>query len=345
MSTDSHEPAGGTGAGVSAPLPTERGPVSALVLGMLRGQVPRAVPDTGGDVLTDEDVQLALWCLLELHHRGFVGIDPELEWDPELIRIRGVLEAAHVAALRDLTSARLDRVGPGDDLVTQVDTLLAVDDDGPSLAEHLRRHADVEQFRDFLRQRSIYHLKESDPQTFVVARLDGAPKVALAELQYDEFGAGRPAALHSTLFAQALAVCDLDPSYGAYLDEARAPTLAVNTTMSLFGLHRRWRGAAMGHLAAFESTSSLPCRRIAAGARRLGLPDAVATYYDEHVEADAVHEQIAVRGICVPLVEGEPALRDDVLFGIAACLELDALAARDQMEQWESVSPAQVMPA
>lgn len=105
--------------------------------------------------------------------------------------------------------------------------------------------------------------------------------------------------------------------------------------MSVFGLHRRWRGAAMGHLAAFESTSSRPCSRIAAGARRLDLPEAVAAYYEEHIEADAVHEQLAVRGICVPLVEADPGLRQDVLLGVAACLDLDGLAAGEHLARWD----------
>lgn len=322
-------------------LPTERGAVSAYVLRMLRGADPGPLPALEDTVLTDEDVQLALWCLLELHHHGFEGIDPGMEWDPDVIRVRRALEEAHLAALRDLTRTRFEQVDPRADLADQIEEMLAVDD-GPSVAEHLRRHADAEQFRDFLRQRSIYHLKESDPHAFVVPRLDGPAKVALAELQYDEFGAGRPAGLHATLFANALAACDLDPAYGAHVNEARATTLAVNTTMSIFGLNRRWRGAAMGHLAAFESTSSLPCRWITAGARRLGLPEGVAVYYEEHIEADAVHEQLAVHGICVPLVASEPALHEDVLLGVAACLELDAMAARDQLARWGSARAAGV---
>lgn len=309
--------------------------MSALVLRMLRGGAPEPLPDLPADVLLDEDVQLALWCLLELHHHGLDGVEPELEWEPEVIRVRRVLEEAHLASVRDLTRERLSLVDPRDDLVDQVDTLLGADD-GPSLAEYLARSAGPEEFRDFLRQRSIYHLKESDPHAFVIPRIDGRAKVALAELQYDEFGAGRPAALHARLFGEALDACGLDPAYGAHVDDARVSTLAVNTTMSVFGLHRRWRGAAMGHLAAFESTSSLPCRQIAAGARRLGLPEAVAVYYEEHIEADAVHEQLAVRGICVPLVDEEPGLREDVLLGVAACLELDGLAGREQLAQWEA---------
>lgn len=328
---------------MSAPLPEPRGPVSERVLRMLRGDGPSRAPlvSTGDDVLQDEDAQLSLWLLLELHHRGLQGVGPELEWDPQVIGLRRDLEQVHLAALRELVRDRLALVDPDDDLATQIGTLLA-QDDGPSVADFLARRADTEQFLDFLRQRSIYHLKESDPHAFVVPRLDGPAKVALAELQYDEFGAGRPAGLHSLLFAQALRACGLDPSYGAYLDGARASTLAVNTTMSIFGLHRRWRGAAMGHLAAFESTSSMPCRRISTGARRLGLPDAVAVYYDEHIEADAVHEQLAIRNICVPLVADEPELREDVLLGVAACLALDALAGREQLALWHAGATEEV---
>ena len=43
--------------------------------------------------------------------------------------------------------------------------------------------------------------------------------------------------------------------------------------MSLFGLHRRRRGAIVGHLALFEMTSSVPNRRYADGLRRLGFGD------------------------------------------------------------------------
>ena len=66
--------------------------------------------------------------------------------------------------------------------------------------------------------------------------------------------------------------------------------------MTLFGLHRRLRGAIAGHLAAFEMTSSLPNRTYGDGFRRLGFGGDVTGYFDEHVEADAVHEQIAASG-------------------------------------------------
>ena len=100
------------------------------------------------------------------------------------------------------------------------------------------------------------------------------------------------------------------PEYGAYVDEAPLEVLEQNNAMSLFGLHRRLRGAALGHLAAFEATSSMPSRRMAQGLQRLGLAEEMVDYYAEHVEADAVHEQLAVRDVCGALVEEEPELDD-----------------------------------
>ena len=211
---------------------------------------------------------------------------------------RRVLEEAHLADVRDLTRER--------------------------------RAA----FRDFLRQRSIYHLKESDPHAFVVPRIDGR---ARSRSRSCSTTSSAPAARrHCTPVSSRMPwppAASTPPTGRTSMPPA--PTLAVNTTMSVFGLHRRWRGAAMGHLAAFESTSSRPCSRIAAGARRLDLPEAVAAYYEEHIEADAVHEQLAVRGICVPLVEADPGLRQDVLLGVAACLDLDGLAAGEHLARWD----------
>ena len=328
-------------------LPQARGPLSAHVLEVLRAEPSPALPDAAwasqvaavADVLGDEDFQLALWLLFEVHYRGFEGV-PDHEWDPHVVALRAALTDRFEAELRSCTE---DVVGQAldasDDLVEQV-TVVIDTVDGPSVARHLQREASREEVVDFMRQRSLYHLKESDPHAFVVPRIDGRAKVALAELQYDEYGAGRPERLHSRLFVDALDACGLDSTYGAYVEEVPGHTLAVNNIMSLFGLSRRLRGAALGHLAAFEATSSAPCRRIAAGIERVGLPDVVAAYFHEHVEADAVHEQVAIRDICGGLLEDHPALRTDVLFGVAACLHLDVLAAEGLLATWRDARDA-----
>ena len=312
-------------------LPTPRGELTEQLVGVLSaGSAP--VTSLTATATDETDHQLALWILHELHYRGFEETSDALEWDPDLIRLRGSLERQLEACLRaavadDLAAA----TEQGTDLTTRLEHLTR--DQPGRLAEHLAREASIDQFREFLVQRSIYHLKESDPHAWALPRLEGAAKVALAELLYDEYGAGVPERLHSRLFADALRAMGMDATYGAYIDDASWQTLAVNNTMTMFGLHRRFRGAVMGHLAAFEMTSSLPARRIAQGADRLSLDAAVVAYYDEHVEADAVHEHVAA-GICASLVEDDPVVADDVLFGAAACVELDRLAAQVLLTRW-----------
>ena len=75
-------------------------------------------------------------------------------------------------ALEDRLRSRWEATGPttvdapGDVPAALAEVVAA--DDGPSLADHVRRRADREEVLELLRQRSIYHLKESDPSAFVV---------------------------------------------------------------------------------------------------------------------------------------------------------------------------------
>lgn len=311
-------------------LPHPRGPLSTALFRVLQHGGPAPAP---ARAVADADLQICLWVLYELHYRGFDDVDPAWEWDPDLLRLRGLLERTFEAQVRRLTRLAAPAAVPGRDLVSDLEEIGARSA-GP-LARYLQRTASTQEFREYLALRSLYHLKEADPHTWVLPRLSGASKVALAELQYDEYGGGVPARLHQQLYAEALDAAGLDPAYGAYVNRTPAHVLAVNNVMSLFGLHRRLRGAAMGHLAAFEMTSSVPCRKIAGGVGRLGLGDAVARYFDEHVEADAVHEHVASRSICAALVDEEPALRADVLFGATACVLLDEVSAERTLADWK----------
>jgi hypothetical protein len=156
------------------------------------------------------------------------------------------------------------------------------------------------------------------------------------ELQYDEYGDGDPNRLHHHLFARGMDAVGLRSEYGAYVDDALPETLELNNAVSLFGLHRRLRGAAMGHLAAFEMTSSLPSRKMVQGLDRLGLAGPMSAYYDEHVEADAIHEHLAAQDICGTLAEDEPDQAADILFGAWTCLDLEARFATALLEQWDA---------
>lgn len=282
----------------------------------------------------EEDAQISLWALYELHYRSFEDVDDRWEWQPATLQVRQGLEAALETELRGLAAPHIREVvgregGLAERLFAMVETF-----DAPQLSAYIQKKATVEQVREFLLHRSIYQLKEADPHSFVIPRLDGTAKAALVELQFDEYGGGRPERVHQTLFAQTLAAAGLDDRYGAYVNDVPAATLVLSNALSMFCLHRRLRGAALGHLAAFEATSSLPCRRYAAGLRRVALAES-AWYFDEHIEADAIHEQLAMRAICQQLATEEPSLENDIVFGAIACLALDARLSRDLITAWD----------
>jgi hypothetical protein len=321
------------------PLPDSRGPLTAVLLHELRSDAhrlpPIALPEPE-DPLLDEDLQLALYVLYELHYRGFDGVDERWEWEPSLLAVRRVLEDIFEGGL-------FTAVGPPDDepglRPEDMDVALRgiADADAasePSLSLFLERDGTRDQFREFVVHRSAYQLKEADPHSWAIPRLSGPPKAALVEIQADEYGGGRAARVHAQLFADAMSTLGLDASYGAYLDVIPGVTLATVNLMSLMGLHRRWRGGIVGHLALFEMTSSVPNGRYARGLRRLGL-EAATPFFDEHVEADAVHENIASVDLAGGLARAEPALAGQILWGARALVELEARWSRHLLSAWE----------
>lgn len=317
-------------------LPAPRGPLSAAVRDVLAGEAgvetlvdltsspAPAAADPYGD-----DLQLALYACYELHYRSFAGVDPELEWVPELLALRRAMERPFLAALR------AEVVG-GDDVDGELDQLLVepVDGWGPSyfLAERgERRHV-----AEYVALRSLYHLKEADPQSWVIPRLEGQAKASLVSVQHDEYGAGRGERLHARLFADMMVELGLDAAYGAYLDVAPAAVLATVNLMSLCGLHRSLRGSLIGQFAMVEITSSPGSRRLASAMERLGVGPTSMAFYLEHVEADAVHEQVVRRGVIADLVAREPELAADVVFGLQASALLEDRLAQQLLGAWDA---------
>jgi hypothetical protein len=283
------------------------------------------------DPLSDDDLQLALYLCFELHYRSFSGVDADWEWDPGLIAIRNALEDVFFAALGEAVGPH-ETVNPAD--MGELLFRLEAEDGGPSLSRYLEREADIEQFREFVVHRSFYQLKESDPHSWAIPRLDGPAKTALLEVQADEYGGGRPERMHSRLFAKTMRSLGLDDRENAYLFLAPGETLATVNLMSASGLRRSRRGIIVGHLAMFEMTSSLPNRRYGNALRRLGFDAEATDFYDEHVEADAVHENIAAYDLAGGLAGQEPELAPDIVFGARALLLLEARFAQRLLDSW-----------
>jgi hypothetical protein len=274
-----------------------------------------------------DDLQLALYLCYELHYRGFAGVPADREWDPDLLRTRAALEHRFLSALRADTPVH-DTV---DDALAD---LLVEPAEGDGVSHFLRDEGELWQLREYATQRSLYHLKEADPHAWVLPRLTGRAKAGMAAVEFDEFGGGRPDRLHAHLFAALMTDLGLDTTYGRYLDAASARMLATVNLMSLFGLHRALRGALVGHFASVEITSSPGSRRLAEAMRRTGAGPAAEHFYDEHVEADAVHEQVVRHEVIGGLLAEEPHLASDVAFGIDATEYLEGRFADELLGNW-----------
>lgn len=317
-------------------LPPPRGPLSEQLFEALEGP-PQARPAAPGlvdaaDPIADDDLQLALYVAYELHYSGIRGVDERWEWSPSLLSFRGALERPFEEAVAALVppaeAAELESVG-------EALQRIVAEDPGPPLSRYLETRGTREQMLEHVVHRSAYQLKEADPHSWAIPRLGPRPKSALLEVQFDEYGGGSSERMHSNLFAKTMAGLGLDPTYGRYLDRWPGVTLATVNLVTGFGLHRRRRGALVGHLAGFEMTSSIPNRRYGNALRRLGHGPEVTHFYDEHVEADAVHENIAAWDLAGGLAAEEPEVAADVLFGARALLQLEAKWATHLMDSWE----------
>ena len=316
----------------SADLPTPRGPITRWLFTHLRGGPAGPRPEVpAADAGTDDDVQLALYCCYELHYRGFRGLDPELEWDLDMLALRADLEARFLADVE----RSVDIVAPVSPSGAESCLLaLASGGDGPSLSAEVLQAGSMERVRELCIHRSAYQLKEADPHTWVIPRLQGEAKAATVEIQSDEYGDGHARAMHAQLFADTMRAVELDPTYGAYLGLIPGVTLATTNLISLFGLHRRWRGALVGHLALFEMTSVGPMGRYAEALEQLGVGPEGRAFYEVHVEADEEHQHIALERIVRGLLRDEPELARDVVFGATALTEIEGRFADHLRTSW-----------
>ena len=335
-------------------LPRPRGPLTAHLFEHLTAgphELP-PLPAATDDALTGDDFQLALYCCYELHYRGFAGVDDGWEWEPSLLAARRDLEgefehrlAEDVAFGGQPDDLDLDADDLDPDLVVPALRDIVENAAGPSLSRHMLGRGTLAQFREFAVHRSAYQLKEADPHTWAIPRLAGGPKAALVAIQYDEYGRGVDSEMHATLFATTMERLGLSPDYGAYLHLLPGATLATCNLVSLFGLHRRWRGALVGHLAVFESTSVRPMGRYARALRRLGVAVDSERFYDVHVAADAGHEAVALKDLAAGLAAAEPGLAPDILFGARALMAVEGRFAARLLGSWAAGRSSLLVPS
>ena len=271
------------------------------------GTLGATPPVSGIDALSDDDFSLALYLCYEVHYQAVT--DAGWEWDPDLLKFRAELECVFEDRLRDEVA---------------------------DIKAHLLESGTLDQLCEFCVHRSAYQLKEADPHTFGIPRLTGEAKAAMVEIQFEEYGSGNAAEMHSVLFGNTMRALNLDDSYGSYVEVLPGVTLATVNLVSMFALHRRWRAALVGHLAVFEMTSVEPMARYSSALDRFGIGPEGRRFYDVHVKADERHAVIARDRMVAGLIRAEPELGPDVLFGAAAVLMLEQRFSAHLLDAWEN---------
>ncbi|MGW0023308.1 iron-containing redox enzyme family protein [Rhodococcus sp. NPDC003383] len=313
----------------AAPLPRPRGPISDAVVTRLTGtpdESPWPHPPADVDPYGD-DVQLALTVLYELHYRGFPEVDPGWEWAPGPLGVRAALERSFLDRLRA-------DVPGGTDVDATFDAVCREPRDAWSVSHHLAEQGTWSQLREYFVHRSIYQLKEADPQAWAIPRLTGRAKATLVAVEFDEYGAGHHDRVHAQLFADLMVAAGLDDTYLGYLDRVPALTLAPVNFMSMCALHRSRIGMLVGQFAAAEMTTGPSARRMVQALERLDAAPECVRFYTEHVEADAVHELVLRHDVVGDLLDRDPDAAGDVVFGAEAIEFLEGRLGSHLLDRW-----------
>ena len=252
-------------------LPPVRGPWTASLYELLETGgaamedpvIPACLSDVA--VLDDDDLQMALYLCYELHYMGIAGRGRGMGVGAVVLRFRA---ASRRASRRPAYAGRARPIG-----------LCRRDGRGTAAARRDRSRAAALALPQ-AQARSISSASRRPPLRLPAQggrpahlgdpRLTGRAKAALVEIQI------RRVRRRSSR-AHALGAVRNTMARWGWTPLRRLPrrvpgiTLATVNLMSLFGLHRRLRGAIVGHLAVFEMTSSMPNRRYGDGLRRLGF--------------------------------------------------------------------------
>ncbi|MFD3696835.1 iron-containing redox enzyme family protein [Streptomyces sp. NPDC058646] len=311
-----------------------RGPLSAAVTTALLTQTAPSpgLADAVAAAGTDpwgEDLHLALYLLYELHYRGLPGVSDDREWDPALLALRAALEQEFIAALEGaVPRGRSVDEAFGPQLTEPANA-------SGSVAAHLAAGGHLWQAREYVALRSLHHLKEADPHAWAVPRLTGRAKAAFVAAEYDAFGAGHPEADRTRLYADLMADLGLDPGDNHYLGHVPAVALARVNLMSLFGLHRAWLGALVGHFACVGTTSPPGSERMVEALTACGAGPAAIRFHAGRATADTVHGQTLRREVIAGLLADEPAREPQIAFGCDATVLLDDRLADHALTAWE----------
>ncbi|MFE1429821.1 iron-containing redox enzyme family protein [Streptomyces fungicidicus] len=255
-----------------------------------------------------------------IYQQDFSGAPVELlgcETQPVLRDIAAILEGAVLAAELDSISEEQISAYPrsGKEYVHWLKRIIGEHPAAghPFYRDFVPTRATEGDFRFYLAQETNLDPKFDDILAFM--QIGAAPdeKMEIAGNYWDEMGNGKPAEVHTAMFAHALDALDVNDDYirRNLLPEAKAS----GNLASCLAISRRHYYKSVGF---FGVTEYLVPRRFKLVVDRwadIGLPREGIAYHDAHISIDAVHASGWFKNVIAPAVDRDPRVGREIAVG------------------------------
>lgn len=258
--------------------------------------------------------------LFDLYKLNFVDPrDPRAanQFNPEVIRLRNLMEEQWTAHLKSKISHRLAAIpDTGDNFA---DWMLQEMEKNPSnehpLYNYLATEGKVDDFKVFFQSEIIVN---SMFEEFLAYSQLGAPaniKIELAKNYWDEMGNGKDHKVHTAMFDKLLRYFNLTEVDIDLIAEVNPIALAQGNLFLMSSINKKNFYQMMGVIGAGEYLVPKRYSKIVEGARRIGLDDDALEFYIEHISVDTSHAEDWLRNAIGPTLKANPELRVDVALG------------------------------
>ena len=282
------------------------------------------------DALAGEEVPLALYCLYELHYRGFAGVSDDWEWDATCLELRRRLERASLRELRYevFLSYGIEKMHAADVLM-ELSTL--TNDTARLRSALMTTDATDAQTQELTLLRSFLPTDSSAVPTGSVAHQRNQATAG------ERHTTSRPlihpswAPAGAELFGAVSEEHLLGSGKVENLELVPSATLSNLNVARMFILHRRWRAALAGHVTQQILHAEAHTGDLASYESEGGVTD---RHRWAKVHVDAVAHVAVLDQLIGGVLADEPALSDDVVFGARAYAYLETTFVTRVLSAW-----------